>query len=137
MLAEKAIRSGDRVGSNFIITNRVNFVSGKHALCYFARAISMLDHSSGEESEQFSFFVHDRKGSELEMLLVNQFDDVPDLLVCGNGDRILNKSVNMMLGPRDFLDLLAVAHIVMYQADPSAKSQCNGHFRLGYRVHVR
>ena len=97
MLAEKAIRSGDRVIPDFIITNRVDFVSGKHALEGFARAISLLDHSSGEESEQFSFFVHDRKGSELEMLFVNQLDDVPDLLVCGNGDRILNQSVSVML----------------------------------------
>ena len=33
------------------------------------------------------------------MLFVNQLNDVPDLLVCGNGDRILNQSVNVMLDP--------------------------------------
>ena len=71
------------------------------------------------------------------MLLVDQFDDIPDVLVRGYGNGVLNKTVNVVFDASNFLDLLAVAHVIVDQADSPAKSHSDCHFGFGHRIHIR
>ena len=80
--------------------------------------------------------IHDGKGSECEALLLHEGEDLPDLLVGRDLDRVGDEAVDVVFDPRDFLELQALWHVAVDEAQAAREGHGDGHGGFGYGVHV-
>ena len=136
VLGEKFVRAGNRVAAQLLFCDGVNLRARRERLGNFLCGVTWLDDVAGQQADEFSFGIHDRKRAEAEFLLFNQRQDVADELVRRDLDRLLNQTVDVVFHAADLGKLLAFRHVVMDEAEAAVERHGNGHARFRHRVHV-
>ena len=137
MFSEKFIGPRDRIFAEFFVVDGLHLRARLEGFGHLPLGVPRLDHVSGQQPEQFSLFIHNRKSAEPEFLLVNHLDDIADELVRRYLDGVLDQSMHVVFHAADFRKLVVFRQIVMNQAQSAVQRHGNRHARFGHGIHVR
>ena len=130
-----AVAIGSRPSSFLLM--RLDLGARGKRLGHLALRVTLLDHVARKQPHQLALAVHHGKRAEGKPLLLNQAQHVPDQLVGRRLDRLLDKTVHVILHAADFRKLLPLRHVVVDQPQSPVERHRNGHARLRHRIHVR
>ena len=136
VVGEELVRLGDGIAAQLLLVERVDLAARGERLGHLAFGVALLDDMAREQAHQLALAVHHGKRAERKPLLRDQLQHLPDQLLRGHFDRLLDQAVDVVLHAADFGKLLPLGHVVMDQPQPAVERHRDGHARLGHRVHV-